>query len=73
MKVFVLLGFHDYEGSEFLGVFESLESVQKCVEDGKGGWWFDQMGYVHCDVGQLRVERFGESDVEWVKFHRGDK
>jgi len=69
MKVYSLLGFTDYEGSELVGVFGSVEDVLRCVESGKGSWWYDQMGYVGSELG-LTVESV-ESVVEYVEFHRG--
>jgi hypothetical protein len=32
MKVYSLLGFVDYEGSDLVGVFGSLEELEKCVD-----------------------------------------
>ena len=69
MKVYVLLGFTDYEGSELVGVFGSVEDVLRCVESGKGSWWYDGMGYVESELGE-EIESV-ESVVEYVEFHRG--
>lgn len=69
MKVYSLLGFVDYEGSELVGVFGSVEDVLRCVESGKGSWWYDQMGYVESELGdQIDTE---DSLVEYLEFHRG--
>ena len=69
MKVYSLLGFVDYEGSELVGVFGSVEDVLRCVESGKGSWWYDQMGYVGSVVGD-QIESV-DSVLESVEFHRG--
>ena len=81
MKVYSLLGFVDYEGSELVGVFGSVEDVLRCVESGKGSWWYDQMGYVGSELGcggagqlyQCPAQWLDavESLVEYVEFHRG--
>ena len=69
MKVYSLLGFVDYEGSELVGVFGSVEDVLRCVESGTGSWWYDQMGYVESELGdQIDTE---DSLVEYLEFHRG--
>ena len=69
MKVYSLLGFINYEGSELVGVFGSVEDVLRCVESGKGSWWYDQMGYVESELGdQIDTE---DSLVEYLEFHRG--
>lgn len=74
MKVYSLLGFVDYEGSELVGVFGSVEDVLRCVESGKGSWWYEYMGYVESELGITvvgdKLESF-ESAVEYVEFHRG--
>lgn len=69
MKVYSLLGFMDYEGSELVGVFGSVEDVLRCVESGKGSWWYDQMGYVESELGD-QIESV-DSVLESVEFHRG--
>ena len=74
MKVYSLLGFVDYEGSELVGVFGSVEDVLRCVESGKGSWWYDQMGYVGSELGITVVgDKLESVDslVEYVEFHRG--
>lgn len=67
MKVYTLLGFFDYEGSELVCVFGSVEDVLRCVESGKGSWYYDQMGYIESEVGITVV---GDK-IEYVKFHYG--
>lgn len=60
MKVYSLLGFVDYEGSDLLGVFGSVEDLMKFVssmerqKDGRYEY-FDQLGYVESELGQ-RIE-----------------
>lgn len=68
MKVFSLLGFVDYEGSQLVGVFGSVEDVMKCVEEGSGKWFFDNMGYVESELGQ-KVEDV-DGVVEYIEFVR---
>jgi hypothetical protein len=64
MKVYSLLGFVDYEGSDLLGVFGSVEDVLKCVQEGK--WYHDQMGYVESELGVKIEDVLGV--VEYVEF-----
>jgi hypothetical protein len=83
MKVYSLLGFIDYEGSELVGVFGSVEDVLRCVESGKESWWYDQeswwydqMGYVESEVGITVVgDKYEPLDVDslivYVEFQRG--
>ena len=65
MKVYSLLGFVSYEGSELFGVFGSLEDLMKCVREGK--WYSDQLGYVESELGE-KVDVL--SVVEYVSFVR---
>ena len=65
MKVYSLLGFVDYEGSDLIGVFGSAEDVLKCVREGK--WYFDEIGYVESKLGE-KVDVLGQ--VEYVSFVR---
>lgn len=59
MKVYSLLGFIDYEGQDLLGVFGSLEDLQKFVEmkreqysgPRKALLGFDNLGYVVSELG----------------------
>ena len=70
MKVYSLLGFIDYEGQYLLGVFGSLEDLQKFVEV-KGEKYsyrkrtlgYDGLGYVVSELGQ-EIDVFGE--VEYL-------
>ena len=68
MKVYSLLGFVDYEGSDLLGVFGSVEDLMKFVrsmerqKDGRYEY-FDHLGYVECELGQ-RV--YTLKDVEYL-------
>ena len=63
MKVYSLLGFVDYEGSDLLGVFGSLEDLMKFYEQSSSVRGFDQVGYVVCELGQeVDVYR----DVEYL-------
>ena len=68
MKVYSLLGFVDYEGSDLLGVFGSVEDVLKCVDSGKGKWHFNEMGYVVSELGEKIDDVLGV--VEYVEFER---
>ena len=66
MKVFSLLGFTDYEGSDLLGVFGSLKDLlafvdaeaAKYVEESRFSkeralnLGFDQLGYAESELGQ---------------------
>lgn len=63
MKVYSLLGFVDYEGQDLLGVFGSLEDLQKFVCDERvrrsdlyssyklESLVFDSLGYVESELG----------------------
>jgi hypothetical protein len=68
MKVYSLLGFLDYEGSELVGVFGDLQSITDCVESGNKDWHYDQMGYVESELGE-QIEDVLEV-VEYVEFER---
>jgi hypothetical protein len=68
MKVYSLLGFNDYEGSDLVGVFGDLQSIMDCVESGNGKWYYDQMGYVESELGE-QIEDVLEV-VEYVEFER---
>lgn len=68
MQVYSLLGFVDYEGQELLGVFGSLEDLQRFVSglerrvrfDGVVVFgYYDQVGYVVSELGQ-RVDVSGQ-------------
>ena len=63
MKVYSLLEFLDYEGSDLVGVFGSVEDVLKCVEEGK--WYCDDLGYVVSELGE-KIDVLGE--VVYVSF-----
>ena len=72
MKVYSLLGFVDYEGQELLGVYGSLEDLQKFVDglerrvrfDGVEVISnFDQLGYVVSELGS-KIDVLGE--VEYL-------
>ena len=52
MKVYSLLGFTDYEGSDLVGVFGSLSALLVCVAEGGGKWSHDDMGYVESELGE---------------------
>jgi len=66
MKVYSLLSFVDYEGSDLVGVFGSVEDVLKCVED-SGRWFCDDLGYVESELGE-KVDVSGS--VVYVSFVR---
>ena len=68
MKVYSLLEFVDYEGSDLVGVFGSVEDVMKCVESGNGQWFCDSLGYVVSNLGE-KVEDVSGS-VVYVEFER---
>jgi len=68
MKVYSLLGFLDYEGSELVGVFGDLQSMMDCLESNDKGWYFDHMGYVESELGK-QIEDVLEV-VEYVEFER---
>ena len=65
MKVYSLLGFIDYEGSDLVGVFGSVEDVLECVKSKK--WFYNDMGYVESELGQ-QVDVLEQ--VEYVEFER---
>jgi hypothetical protein len=67
MKVYSLLSFVDYEGSDLVGVFGSVEDVMKCVENSNGKWGCDDLGYVESELG-VEIDVLGE--VEYVSFVR---
>lgn len=64
MKVYSLLGFVLYEGSELFGVFGSLEDVMKCVKEGK--WYCHELGYVESELGEKIDDVLAV--VEYVSF-----
>lgn len=69
MKVYSLLGFFDYEGSDLVGVFGDMQSLMDCVikvNCGRG-WSYDSMGYVMSELG-VRID--SERDVEYISFSR---
>jgi hypothetical protein len=66
MKVYSLIEFVDYEGSDLVGVFGSVEDVLKCVEDGNGKWFCDDLGYVESELGEKIRDVLGV--VEYVSF-----
>jgi hypothetical protein len=68
MKVYSLLGFVQYEGQDFLGVFASVEEVMQHVESRNGSWYYDDMGYVESKLGQP-VEDVDQV-VQYVEFRR---
>lgn len=65
MKVYSLLGFIDYEGSDLVGVFGSLDDLMECVKSKK--WFYDDMGYVESELGQ-QVDVL--EMVEYIEFLR---
>ena len=66
MKVYSLLEFVDYEGSDLVGVFGSVEDVLKCVENGNGKWFCDDLGYIESELGDKIIDVPGE--VVYVSF-----
>lgn len=66
MKVYSLLSFIDYEGSELEGVFESVEDVLKCVESGNGKWHAHDVGYVESELGEKLDDVLGK--IVYVSF-----
>lgn len=68
MQVFSLLGFHDYEGSELVGVYGSLQEVLDTVQSGNGSWFYDNLGYVVSELGSKIEDVLGS--VEYVEFQR---
>jgi hypothetical protein len=66
MKVYSLIEFVDYEGSDLVGVFGSVEDVLKCVENGNGKWYCDDLGYVESELGEKIRDVLGV--VEYVSF-----
>lgn len=66
MKVYSLLSFIDYEGSELEGVFGSVEDVLKCVENGNGKWHAHDVGYVESELGEKLDDVLGK--VVYVSF-----
>jgi hypothetical protein len=66
MKVYSLIEFVDYEGSDLVGVFGSVEDVLKCVENGNGKWFCDDLGYVESELGEKIRDVLGV--VEYVSF-----
>ena len=66
MKVYSLLSFIDYEGSELEGVFGSVEDVLKCVESGNGKWHAHDVGYVESELGEKLDDVLGK--IVYVSF-----
>jgi len=66
MKVYSLIEFVDYEGSDLVGVFGSVEDVLKCVENGNGKWFCNDLGYVESELGEKIRDVLGV--VEYVDF-----
>ena len=67
MKVYSLIEFVDYEGSNLVGVFGSVEDVLKCVESGNGKWYAHDVGYVESELGEKIDDVLGE-EVVYVSF-----
>ena len=69
MKVYSLLGFFDFVGSDLVGVFGDMQSLMDCVikvNCGRG-WSYDSMGYVESELGvQIDIDQ----DVEYIPFSR---
>ena len=65
MLVYSLLGFNHYEGSDLVGVFESVEDAMECVNGDK--WYYDEMGIVESELG-IKVDVLGS--VYYVSFMR---
>ncbi len=71
MKVYSLLGFVDYEGQDLLGVFGSLEDLQKFLDSERQdrshgraeSLGFDSLGYVVSELGS-KIDVLGE--VEYL-------
>lgn len=68
MKVYSLLGFIDYEGSDLLGVFGSVEDLMKFVEVKRSEMsdrfcgeklGFNDLGYIESELGQ-EIDVLGE-------------
>ena len=71
MKVYSLLGFFDYEGSDLVGVFGDMQSLMDCVikvNCGRG-WSYDYMGYVESELGSMFIEDV-LGVVEYIPFIR---
>jgi len=66
MKVYSLLSFIDYEGSDLEGVFGSVEDVLKCVESGNGKWHAHDLGYVESELGEKLDDVLGK--IVYVSF-----
>ena len=65
MKVYSLLGFVDYEGSDLIGVFGSVEDVMECASKMERNYgtryeYFDQIGYIESELGQRIDDVLGE-------------
>ena len=52
MKVYSLIGSMDYEGSDLLGVFASLDDLVKYQKSMDSGNRYDSYGYVVSNIGQ---------------------
>ena len=66
MKVYSLLSFIDYEGSDLEGVFGSVEDLLKCVESGNGKWHAHDLGYVESELGEKLDDVLGK--IVYVSF-----
>lgn len=64
MQVYSLLGFVDYEGSDLLGVFGSLEDLMQFYGQSSSVRGFDQVGYVVSELGQGVEDVY--RDVEYL-------
>ena len=67
MKVYSLLGFVDYEGSDLVGVFGSFDDLMECVMQGNGSWFYQDLGYVVSELGEKIEDVLGV--VEYVEFN----
>lgn len=65
MLVYSLLGFVDYEGSDLLGVFGSLEDLQRFVMD-------ERVNHPHL-YGSLKLESLGFDDLGYVCSELGQR
>lgn len=67
MQVFTLIGSWDYEGDQLVGVFGSVESVQRCVQSKT--WTYDAMYFMVSEIGEPVDNRTSYYPVSFTRYN----